>query len=101
MVTVFRDIPISNNPVDYISVIKMLIYSSTKMKRFFFSGRCCIKTLFCEYVVSEDGLLRLYLFNQDTTYSASKMKHLHLVYVVGCLFKFVPLFARDFMACFM
>ena len=37
MVTVFRDIPISNNPVDYISVIKMLIYSSTKMKRFFFS----------------------------------------------------------------
>ena len=38
MVTVFRDIPISNNPVDYISVIKMLIYSSTKMKRFFFLG---------------------------------------------------------------
>ena len=67
MVTVFRDIPISNNPVDYISVIKMLIYSSTKMKRFFFSGGCCIKTLFCEYVVSEDGFLRLYLFNQDTT----------------------------------
>ena len=33
------------------------------------------------------------------TSSASKMKP--LVYVVGCLFKFVPLFARDFMACFM
>ena len=73
MVTVFRDIPISNNLVDYISVIKMLIYSSTKIKRFF-SGRggCCIKTLFCEYVVSEDGLLRLYLFNQDTTYLSVK-----------------------------
>ena len=73
MVTVFRDIPMSNNPVDYISVIKMLIYSSTKMKRFF-SGGCCFKTLFCEYVVSEDGLLRLYLFNQDTTYLSVKDK---------------------------
>ena len=71
MVTVFRDIPRSNNPVDYISVIKMLIYSSTKMKLFFFGG-CCIKTLFCEYVVSEDGLLRLYMCNQDTTYLSVK-----------------------------
>ena len=26
----------------------------------------------CEYVVSEDGLLRLYLFNQDTTYLSVK-----------------------------
>ena len=72
MVTVFRDIPMSNNPVNYISVIKMLIYSSTKMKRFFFRRGCCFKTLFCEYVVSEDGLLRLYLFNQDTTYLSFK-----------------------------